>query len=189
MFGVSRMLPVTHALAHAPMPIGVRAIDVCWPLGGAAASTPSNQCRQRRRAWTINGVLPPTFAERDLTAWSSGASTLRVDSRNRRLSATCHGKGEHQVSLARWPALSVPWLDADDAAASALPPLAPGCLPIHWMSSSPFASLASPMALYCARRPTARALRVTLQAMGASSEVQWLLDGRLQGASTVVATW
>lgn len=185
MFGVSRMLPVTHALAHASRPMGVRAIDVCWPLGSAAASTPSGQCRQRRTAWTINGVLPPTFAERDLTAWSSGASTLRVDSQNRRLSATCHGKGEHQVSLARWPALSVPWLDADDAAASALPPLAPGCLPDSLDVVSPIriAGVADGAVLRQAPN-SANALRVTLQAMGASSDVQWLLDGRLQGTST-----
>jgi penicillin-binding protein 1C len=182
MFDVAGMLPDRHA--YAAQPASVRKVDICWPLGGAASSTPPALCRQRRSAWTLDGALPPTFAERDLTAWSAGRATVRVDAGGHRLSATCHGRGEHTVQIARWPALATPWLSADDAAHAALPPLAPGCAPDSLAVTSPIriAGLSDGARLRQAPNST-QPLRVTLQALGTTGEVEWLLDGRLQGSS------
>lgn len=137
MFSIASMLPATHANSGTSRPASVSAMDICWPLGGLAAATPANLCRVRRTAWALDGALPPTFPERDLTAWAGGLLTLRVDARQRRLSATCHGSGEHVISLARWPALAAPWLKSEDAKAAALPPLAPGCPPDSMDVASP----------------------------------------------------
>src|SRR5574337_1615850 len=72
--------------ARAPMrPASVTSVDICWPLGGAAADTDLQLCRQRRTAWVLDGALPPTFAERGLGAWSAGLLTLRVNDRGQRL--------------------------------------------------------------------------------------------------------
>ena len=60
-------------------PASVRAREICWPLGGAADDHAADLCRQRRTAWVLDGALPPTFAERDLGAWSAGLLTLRVN--------------------------------------------------------------------------------------------------------------
>lgn len=184
MFGVADMLPITHRHAHAAQPASVSSVDVCWPLGEAAASTPAALCRQRRTAWALDGALPPTFPERDITAWSAGRLTVRVDQLGQRLSATCHGKKEHPLTLARWPALATPWLDDDDAAAAAVPPLAPGCAADSLDVASPIRIAGiSDGAMLRAAPNSHEALRVTLQALGAHGEVQWLLDGRLQGSS------
>nr|WP_230473690.1 penicillin-binding protein 1C [Dyella choica] len=184
MFAVIDMLPIDRSRVHAVQPAGVRQVDICWPLGGAAASTPPVLCRQRRKAWTLDGAIPPTFAERDITAWSAGLLSVRVDAKGRRLSATCHGEGEHSMQIARWPALATPWLSADDAAQSALPPLAPGCAQDSLEVASPIriAGLSQGARLRQAPNST-QPLHVTLQALGATGEVQWLLDGRLQGSS------
>ncbi|WP_445146721.1 penicillin-binding protein 1C [Dyella sp. Tek66A03] len=184
MFSVAAMLPVTHDHAHLAQPSSVRAVDICWPLGGPEASTPPALCRQRHRARALDGTLPPTFAERDVTAWTGGLLTLRVDAKGRRLSATCHGSGEHAQSLARWPALATPWLSPGDVAASALPTLAPGCAPDSLEVASPIriAGLSNGALLRQAPN-SAEPLSITLHALGTADDVQWLLDGRLQGSS------
>lgn len=189
MFAVVDMLPNDRSHVHAAQPTSVRQVDICWPLGGTAASTPPALCRQRRRAWTLDGAIPPTFAERDITAWSAGLITLRVNAKGQRLSATCHDKDERNIQLARWPALAAPWLSADDAAQGALPPLAPGCTPdsLDVANAIRIAGLSQGARLRQAPN-SKQALHVTLQALGATGEVQWLLDGRLQGSSLGHAT-
>lgn len=184
MFSIASMLPATHANQSASRPASVNAVDICWPLGGSAAATPANLCRVRRSAWTLDGALPPTFPERDLTAWTGGLLTLRVDASQRRLSATCHGSGEHFISLARWPALTTPWLKAEDVRAAALPPLAPGCAPDSMDVASPIRIAGISDGAKLRQAPNSPApLTVTLRALGTSENVQWLLDGRLQGNS------
>jgi penicillin-binding protein 1C len=189
MFAVVDMLPDNRTRFRAVQPLSVRKVDICWPLGGAAAATPPELCRQRRSAWSLDGAMPPTFAERDITAWSAGLIRVRVNAKDQRLSATCHGKGEHTVPIARWPALAAPWLSTDDARQAALPPLAPGCAPDSLDVASPIriAGLTQGVRLRQAPNST-QPLRVSLQALGATGEVQWLLDGRLQGSSEGSAT-
>ncbi len=184
MYAIAGMLPATHASSHRARPASVRSVDICWPLGGAAASTPAALCRQKRTAWSLDTALPPTFAERDLTAWTSGLLTLRLDAKGRRLSATCHGENEHVVAIARWPALATPWLRADDLTASALPPLMPGCPADSLDVASPLRIAGLSNGATLRQAPSGRqALHVTLRALGATDDVQWLLDGRLQGSS------
>jgi penicillin-binding protein 1C len=184
LFAVADMLPNTQDHPHAERPPTVQQVAVCWPLGGTLSATPADLCRQKRMAWSLGGALPPTFAERDITAWSAGLIQVRVDAKGFRLSATCHGKNERTVQIARWPALATPWLSRDDAAHAALPPLAPDCAADSLDITSPIriAGLSNGVRLRQAPN-SAQPLRVTLKALGTASEVQWLLDGRLQGSS------
>nr|WP_230474614.1 penicillin-binding protein 1C [Dyella monticola] len=184
MFAVVDMLPNGGDHVHAAQPATVRQVDICWPLGGLAAHTPPVLCRKQRKAWALDGAIPPTFAERDVTAWSSGLVIVRVDAKGRRLSATCHGKSEHTMQIARWPALATPWLSVDDAAQAALPPLAPGCAPDSLDVANPIRIVGLSQGTRLRQAPNStQPLHVTLQALGASGDVQWLLDGRLQGSS------
>ncbi|THD08503.1 penicillin-binding protein 1C [Rhodanobacter lindaniclasticus] len=187
LFQIVDMLPSRGGHARA-QPASVSRRDICWPLGGAFENTPASLCRQRRSAWVLDDALPPTFAERDLGAWSAGLLSLRVDAKGQRLSGACHAAHERTIQLARWPALATPWLGVDDRAAAALPPLAPGCAADSLDRATPIriAGLASGVTLR--RAPNSdQPLRVTLRALGADGEVQWLLDGRLQGSSVGAA--
>ncbi len=184
LFQIADMLPARGPAPRFVQPASVRQVDICWPLGGAQAATDPALCRQHRSAWVLDDALPPTFAERDLGAWSSGLVTLRVDAQGRRLSATCHGAGEHAVKRARWPALATPWLSRDDRAASALPPLAPGCPADSLDDASAIRIAGLTDGARLRRAPHgSEPLRVTLEALGATGTVQWLLDGRLQGTT------
>ena len=164
-----------------PRPAPVEAVDVCWPLGIAAADTPAPLCQRRLRAWSLDGAVPPTFAEREARLWSPGRERFQVDARSGlRLSASC--SLEHPVreaEIARWPALLSPWLTAAQRQASALPALAPDCaddgreatVALHISGIADRATLAP------APGGSGR-LQLQVRALGTTSPVQWLLDGR-----------
>ncbi len=184
LFQITDFLPNRGPHARTPQPATVRAVDICWPLGGSVDATPAALCRQRHRAWTVDGALPPTFAERDLGAWASGLVNVRVDDKGRRLSATCSAKREQIKTLARWPALAAPWLSEDDLAQSALPPLAPGCPADSLATANPIRIAGISNGATLRQAPNSdKPLRVSLQALGPKGTVQWLLNGRLLGSS------
>jgi penicillin-binding protein 1C len=183
MFQLIDMLPARGGV-HAPRPASVRAVEICWPLGGPAAATEPALCRQRRTAWSLDGALPPTFAERDPGAWIGGRIELRVDAQGRRLSAGCHAPHERRTTLARWPALATPWLGAADRNAASLPALAPGCAADSLAQAVPIRIAGLRESSTLRRAPNSREpLRVAVHAPGATGDVQWLLDGRLQGST------
>ncbi len=187
LFQIVDMLPSRGGHARA-QPASVSRRDICWPLGGAAENTPPDLCRQRRSAWVLDAALPPTFAERDLGAWSAGLLRLRVNAKGQRLSGACHAAHERTIQLARWPALATPWLRVDDRAAAALPPLAPGCAPDSLDRAMPIRITGLASGVTLRRAPNSdQPLRVTLRALGGEGDVQWLLDGRLQGSSVGAA--
>jgi penicillin-binding protein 1C len=184
LFQIVDMLPQRGGRAHAAQPASVRAVDICWPLGGAFDATVPAQCRQRHTAWVLDGALPPTFAERDLGAWSAGLATLRVDDHGHRLSGACHARHERTLQIARWPALATPWLSVDDRLHAALPPLATGCAADSLDVASPIRIAGPSDGVTLRRAPNSdQPLRITLRALGAQGSVQWLLNGRLQGDS------
>ncbi|WP_426701598.1 penicillin-binding protein 1C [Rhodanobacter sp. Col0626] len=183
LFQIVDLLPSRGGHASA-QPASVSRREICWPLGGAFESTPASLCRQHRTAWVLDDALPPTFAERDLGAWSAGLITLRVNAEGQRLSGACHARHERAIQLARWPALATPWLSVDDRTRSALPPLAPGCAADSLDVANPIRITGLSNGATLRRAPNSdKPLRVTLHALGAQGTVQWLLDGRLQGSS------
>jgi penicillin-binding protein 1C len=167
-----------------PMPASVAETDICWPLGTATEAQPPELCRKRMPAWTLDGSVPPTFAERQARLWSAGIEQFDVDAATgKRLSADC--KLPHAAQprrIARWPALAMPWLPAAWRAQASLPPLSPDCADdgrggteaLHIEGVNDGATLA--------RAPgQASGVRLSLRALGATTRVQWLLDGRWIG--------
>ncbi|MDQ3040453.1 MAG: penicillin-binding transpeptidase domain-containing protein, partial [Pseudomonadota bacterium] len=172
--------------ARMPMPPSVSEVEVCWPLGTAAAAQSSGLCQKRMQAWALDGAVPPTFAERDARLWNAGIERFDVDAHTgKRLSAEC--TAPHQVrsaEIAHWPALASPWLSTAWRKASQLPALATDCqddgreavasLRIDGVNDG--ATLARPPG-------SSGGVRLSLRALGTSSRVQWLLDGRWIGQS------
>jgi len=164
-----------------PRPASVDRVEACWPLGLAAADTPPALCQRRVQAWRLDGVVPPTFAERDARLWNAGRERFQVDAASGlRLSADC--ARPHPVrtaEIARWPALLSPWLPADVRRASRLPALSPDCAPdgrgadesLRIEGIADRATLAPPPG-------GTRGLRLHARALGTAAPVQWLLDGR-----------
>jgi penicillin-binding protein 1C len=182
MFEVIDSLPGQRAERgrRAPPP-DVREVEVCWPLGIAADAQPAALCQRRMRAWTLDGVVPPTFAERGARVWSAGRERFERDlDTGQRVSAACslpHRTGT--VEIARWPALATPWLSQAVRAASTLPPLADDCMADGRDADATLQieGIADGAVLSPPPGHTG-GIRVSLRALGAEGRVQWLLDGR-----------
>lgn len=169
-----------------PQPANVEQIEVCWPLGLPPDPNAPQLCHRRMQAWTLDGSVPPTLAERDARLWNAGIERYEVDARSGlRLSADCAKPHERKgLELARWPALASPWLAADTRKVARLPALAPDCIDdgrdaIEELRIEGIDDLAT-----LARAPgNATPLRLSLRALGSDARVRWLLDGRLIGES------
>lgn len=187
MFEVVDALPRQRAdAASAAMPDSVERLDICWPGGEAAARTPPALCARRREAWALDGVVPPTLAERDARLWRAGRERYQADARTGlRLSAQC-ARPHVAVTreIARWPALASPWLGQEERRAARLPPLAPDCAADGIESGGELRIDGLVDGAVLAPAPGgARQVRLQLRALGTDAAVDWLLDGRAVGHS------
>lgn len=187
------LLQVVDSLPHSPgdvvripKPANVVQTDICWPLGIAADAQPPALCIKRMSAWTLDGAVPPTFPERQARLWSAGVEQFEVDARSGlRLSADC--RLPHVAAprtIARWPVLLMPWLPAAWREAASLPPLAGDCADDGRRSSEALHIDGINEGVALARAPgQSTPIKLELRALGTSTHVQWLLDGRWIGES------
>ena len=167
-------------------PRNVAQIEVCWPLGLPPDPQAPQLCRKKLKAWTLDGVVPPTFAERDARLWSAGRERFDVDARTgQRLSAECTKPHERRSSeLARWPALASPWLSVEARTAARLPALSSDCAPDGRDATEELRIEGINDNGMLARAPNSTApLRLSMRAIGSEARIQWLLDGRFIGES------
>ena len=184
MFQIVDSLPRSAmSAAPDPPPASVQETEICWPLGLAFDPAHVDLCHQKRTAWVLDGVIPPTLPERDSTSWSAGLVHLRIDDASgARLGAGCVKKRMHETDVARWPALAYPWLSRELRRRASLPPLAPGCADDGLDASQPIRieGLADNAAI--ARAPNSdKPASVRLRALGVGGDVLWLVNGRLEG--------
>ncbi|MEO8460571.1 MAG: penicillin-binding transpeptidase domain-containing protein, partial [Dokdonella sp.] len=186
MFQVIDSLPRSPiASAPRPPPANVTEVDVCWPLGLAFDPAHPQLCHQKHTAWVLDDVIPPTFAERDSQTWSAGLLHLRLDAKTgQRLSPGCERDKVRETDIARWPALAYPWLAREIRRASSLPPLARGCLAdgLDSLQTLHIDGVVDNSTI--ARAPNSeKPASLRLRALGASGDVMWLVNGRLEGTT------
>lgn len=156
-------------------PASVQPVDICWPLGTAAADTPAPLCHRRRAAWSLAGAVPPTRPDR--IDGSSLRQTLWIDPASGLRTVPGCGHGEPR-DTARWPTLLQPWLDGWLPADQRIPDWQPGCAPT---GGTPAATLRIVGLSEGSRlRPAPQQHHVSLQlaVRGAQGPVYWLLDGQ-----------
>ena len=194
-YGAVTALPllfeVIDSLPHAPadpvrvpMPRNVSDIAICWPSGLAADAQSAALCAKRMQAWVLDGVVPPTFAERQARLWNPGIEHFNVDAHSGlRLSADCRQPhASTPRSIARWPALASPWLPQAWRAAATLPALAADCEDDGRNATTALVIEGVNDAATLIRPPgQGGGVKLALRATGASGRVQWLLDGRWIG--------
>jgi len=186
MFQVIDSLPraALSTVPEAP-PASVSEVDICWPLGLALDPARPAVCHQKRKAWVLDGVIPPTLAERDARLWNTSLQTVQVDADSGlRVGAGCRSDATREVEIARWPALAYPWLARELRERASLPALAAGC-------SSDARDSAQALRIdgisdngAIARAPnSSRPATVHLRALGTADEVMWLVNGRHEGST------
>lgn len=165
-------------------PSSVAKAEVCWPLGARAEEMPPDLCHQKRTAWLLGDVAPPTFADR-LRGGAARYTDFRDETTGLRVRAACAPGGMKRVEMARWPAVLEPWLDAA-ARDRALPPSwAPACAQAEAGGSGlAIVGLRSGQVL---RRAGASQgpLLIQLQARGGERELIWLVNGKPVGRSSL----
>ena len=156
-------------------PAAVQPVDICWPLGTAAADTPTPLCHRRRAAWSLAGAVPPTRPDRidgsslRQTVWIDPATGLR----------TVPGCGHGQPrDTARWPTLLQPWLDGWLPADQRIPDWQPGCAPTGGTPAATLRIVGLSDASRLRPAPHQRHVSLQLAVRGAQGPVYWLLDGQ-----------
>ncbi len=164
-----------------PPPAGVAEAEICWPLGLPPQDEVPQLCQRRMKAWTLDGAIPPTFAERDARLWSAGRERFEVDAATGlRLSAECSRPHDaRSAEVARWPALASPWLSAQTRNESRLPALSPDCVADGREASTELRIEGLNDRATVARAPgSTHGARLQVRALGTDTSVQWLLDGK-----------
>ena len=185
LFDVVDSLPSAAGDASAPPPPpGVASTTICWPLGLPPDPGAPALCQRRFEAWTLDGAVPPTFAERDARLWRTGRERYDIDAgTGLRLSADCRAAHVHGVAeVAHWPALATPWLSEAERAASRLPRLSSDCSPDGRDAIEALSIDGVDDGGVLARAPgNVAPVRLSLRAIGTAARVRWLVDGRLVG--------
>lgn len=175
----------SNLFADAP-PAGVGSAEICWPLGLAFDAARPEVCHEKRSAWVLNGVVPPTLPDRDTQSWSQPIDHVRIDSESgQRLSADCRAPHEREIDVARWPALAYPWLSTAQRRRASLPPLASRCAPdgLERFADVRIDGIGNGAAI--ARAPGSdKPAQLSLKALGTTGKVLWLVNGKLEGETT-----
>ncbi len=175
-----------------PRPPEVQSVEICWPLGLPPDPRSPGLCHLRRQAWTLAGSLPPAFPEREARVWGAGRVRLLVDTATgRRLSASCRQPhAGRELEVARWPSLAYPWLTSEQRRVSAIPALAADCADDAYSRMENLRIEGPSPDSLLAWAPGSRvAPTVRLRALGTSSRVQWLVNGRLAAETQGARAW
>ena len=164
-----------------PAPECVSRVEICWPLGTAAAGTPDSLCHEKHRAWVFNGVVPPTLPDRTDSHWQRNPVTILVNpATGLRLDADCQTSKAVLKTVARWPKAAWPWLSTRQKSLSKIPKLDPVCgKPV---SESPETVRIVGIETGTVFRPAGADTNlpeILLEALGGKGRLFWLLDGEL----------
>lgn len=178
LFAIHDFLPRELRATPQQMPSSVSIDTICWPLGQRERDTLTHHCSRRHQAWLIDRTVPATLG----SAHEAAPSLIhyrRDSSTGLRVAGVCSQSHDEILgSVAPWPTLVQPWLSASERQQSKLPSLAPDCA----MASEPVHALRIDGIVdgSVVRSPPnrERTPEVSVRALGASGEVDWLIDGR-----------
>ncbi len=157
-------------------PDSVSVSDICWPTG-QFLSTGDPNCRQRRRAWVLDGTLPPTLLPTEYTLDKGLFQTIWIDRAGARVRPEC--EDAQAVRIALWPAPLAPWLPPSEQRAQRLPRISRQCPPDSEPVNAPL-SIAGVRSGENLRLPQAgqRTLELSVLALGGAGPRWWFLNGR-----------
>ena len=186
LFAVVDSLPRRQGPAK-PIPDNVGRTEICWPLGTVPSGEEDPLCHQRRTAWTLNGLVPPTPPDRADKHWLPNPVTVLVNAdTGLRVEADCLVARTAAKTVARWPRGAEPWLTPGIREASSLPPLDPLChKPAGRLPDNIKIVGLEPETILRPQGVETELPTVTLQAMGGQGRIFWLLDRELIAESGV----
>jgi len=164
-----------------PRPDSIVSRDICWPMGLALLPGKEHLCHVKHTAWVIEGIIPPTFADRNQKIWESPLAAIWINPETgKQVNSDCPVSRKILKEIPRWPLVLEPWLSAEIRQKASFPILDPVCE----INSAPepstikLAGLSSGITL---RRAGAlnNAPKVDLSVIGARQRVFWLINSEL----------
>lgn len=156
-------------------PASVSTASICWPLGGAAATTAADHCHVKRSAWVLNGTIPPSLPDRVRSRGQ--VEMIWIDPKTGHRSTPDCNPNAQAREIARWPSLLEPWLSMDERQRFDPPAWAPDCAHRNDSSGLRLSGL-SPGSLIRSAPGQVQAL-VTVQGVGGNGTLYWILDGAM----------
>lgn len=194
LFNIVDSIPRRHGPAPTA-PDSVTRMEICWPLGkppeGGAKENSTDEidtlCHERRHAWVLNGVVPPTMPDRSDRHLQPNPLTVLINpNTGLRVEADCPCPDPLEKKIARWPRAAAPWLSPRIRSMSRIPRLDPICdRPVAYQADAVRIMGVEPDTVF--RPPGSRTSlpSITLQAQGGRGRLYWLLNGELIGHAPV----
>ncbi|MDM8516967.1 hypothetical protein QUF76_12260 [Desulfobacterales bacterium HSG16] len=173
------------------IPDNVDMVQICWPLGTAPSSKNDKLCHHRRKAWILDGVIPPTLPDRMDKFWQKNPVQILINpATGLRIDFDCPAQNPVMKKIARWPKAAFPWLKPYLQAASRIPKLDPDCKRpvsneregIKIMGLEPHTILRPPGS-------QTRLPEISLSAQGGKGSLYWLLDDVLIARTKIGTTY
>ncbi len=180
LFALVDSLPRRHGPPPTP-PESVERIRICWPLGTPPADESDPLCHERRQAWILKGMVPPTLPDRMDRHWQPNPLPVPVDpATGRRVAADCPVPRTVIKAVARWPKAARPWLDPRLRRLSRVPPIDPRCgRPVSTSAETIRIMGISPETVLRPAGAETRLPSLALQAQGGRGGLFWFLNGDL----------
>lgn len=163
-------------------PSDVYKADICWPLGVEFNPEKPGLCHIKKTAWVINGMIPPTFADRNRKIWQPATVKLMVNPENdKQVKSDCRVSLQVEKEIPLWPLMLEPWLSSEIRYKAALPLMDPACI-----SQTPYSpgiiKIMGASSGTVLRRPkgSANFPKLDLSVIGAAQDVFWLINGEIK---------
>lgn len=160
-------------------PDSVQEAAICWPLGQPEEPGNERLCHEKRTAWILNDVIPPTLPDRVQTQWVGGRVRYWINPRTGlRVDAYCAAEPREARELARWPTVLEPWLGPDIRRRTELPAMDASC------SAHNAVQPAAVRIVGLAPQTVLRGINgvppaLSLSTVGGEGNLYWLINGRM----------
>lgn len=164
------------------MPPGVEQVEICWPLGIARSAQPASSCQTIKKAWVVDGVVPPglrTLSEKSdwfenpYPFWVNPKTGLLVDS-------SCKIEPIEKRQVALWPKKLEPWIARKYRRESVIPLSDPACPhPVKLDAGEIRITGVKHNSVFRAAGSSDKAPVISVKAIGGQGTQQWYLNGEL----------
>ncbi len=178
LFSINDQLPITDNQLNQPKQ--VKQSTICWPLGTLSRRQADHFCQQKRQAWIINDLVPPTWHIADSDMWQANIFTYwQQPNKKHRVNISCSVANQQQKKVALWPKILEPWLSASNRRAQLVPPLASHCQS-NTISASASLKIIGIKAnsIYRPAGITGKAPSIWLTTLGGTGKKTWYINGK-----------
>lgn len=194
LFAVAAQLKAIFPRARtgASQPRNVTETEICWPLGVERVNTTESLCHERRKAFIVDGVVPPTLPDKNDSLWSTPKVKFRIDSATGlRVDDTCESSQSKIKEVALWPQSLDPWLRDEQKRQALIPAYHPTCARPPLLVSSRVTIESLYDGMHIRSPPGSSSLpTITLKAANAQGLCYWFINGELlyQSPGTTAVT-